>query len=390
VIIAIRGSGDNALVDVRNLKTEDDILTKNVGVLRPELLVARMIGVDMAGQRAIVLKNGDSISDAVTALGGEGTIILLPGTYTGEVTLSSAITIMGVNRDSCNIVGSVTISATNCRLFLLKVTGQVMLSEVDVTIDSCYITHTVAAIAENISTSKAGWVKIVNCKVQSSGNDIYCINFTPGGTNTTFVEIRGCDIIGTGTGGTAGTQGISINNVWGATLIEGCRITCRTRAISVGSSSPYSIVSGCNVTVVGIDSTDKVIDLLPEYGMVTGCFITSTGHVFAGIFVGQDSVVQGNVIVLHYAAYAIGSSSDYTTIVGNTISGQTGTAAISYGGQYGAISGNRITGTHVIGIQMSNTTSIASGNASTASTPVSGGKKHCNVENASYVHGDTT
>ena len=160
VIIAIRGSGDNALVDVRNLKTEDDTLLANIvcATARPTLLVPNLVGRDSDGYRMIILKSGDSISSAITTLAGKGIIVLLPGTYTGNITITHTGT---------RIVGSGRLNTT--------IAGAITLANGDFTLEGV----TVASIDKNtVVTYDPGTIIIKDCAISPASSTV-AIDFEP-------------------------------------------------------------------------------------------------------------------------------------------------------------------------------------------------------------------
>lgn len=396
VIIACRGTWDNAVVDVRNLKTEDDVLSMNVGgnmrvegTLNPYLTTPYKVGVDDAGNRVIVVKNGDTISGAITALGGAGTIVLLPGTYTENITLSSAIQIIGIDRNLSNVVGNITISAAGCKLVSINVTGQVSIGEIDIIIQDCYISHTAAAIVEAITSSKTGYIRIINSIVTSSGNDVYCINISPTADGGITLTIDGCKVVGTGTGGTYGTQGIYTDYIQDV-HVTNCHVTAKTNGIV--TTCITATIANCRVYVVGIDATDSAIDANASTTSVIGCFVKVTGTIFTGIKTLSSAIVSScTVIGGTFDAACIGVGA-YSIVEGCQMSATSAARGIYVGGGTSntMVTGNRINETTTTGIDLPAATCAAVGNSITASTCVSGGKKHANLENGTYTHGDTS
>jgi len=184
VIVATRGPVDNALVDVRNIKTEDDILSMALGGnLRVDgLSTVYKMGVDSVGYRTIVLKSGDSLVSAVAALGGAGNIILLPGTYTGNITIGSAgISIFGSGASNTIISGAITLTAGNFMLRSVTIKSIASSGNFDpgtIIIDGCTIVGDNAqkAIYIGVTSGASEWtLRVMNCAITTtSGNGIEC------------------------------------------------------------------------------------------------------------------------------------------------------------------------------------------------------------------------
>lgn len=382
VIIALRSPGDNALVDVRNFNTEDDILAPNLSA-NSIRVVGNMqvykVGVDTAGKRTIVLKDGDDLSDAVTVLGGAGTIILLPGTYTDNITLSNATKIIGIEKSSCIISGNVTMSASTT-LQSLTVTGSITVSVPDCFIDDCIV----ASVGILGTISGAGRIEITGTKI-SAGIDASTINTY---TATLFLNISRCIM------DTSGRDAISVDDM--NVTIANCRIlNTSTYASITVSGSGTAVISGNIITSSGACS-----------GNVVGSSRTAMNYV----------LITGNVISHTNASQCVCIETIAATIVGNTVTrtedGNTSSGILC---TTGIVSGNTVimSGTSYLGIIVGKTSdpSVVNnnhvncvGNCTTGITAklavgnyvILGGtgtimdttKKHANYEDGTYQHGD--
>jgi len=277
VIVATRGPVDDALVDVRNIKTEDDILSMALGGnLRVDgLSTVYKMGVDSVGYRTIVLKSGDSLVSAVAALGGAGNIILLPGTYTGSVALSSAINLIGVDNLACNIVGTVTISSANCSLQSVKVTGSVVLNGGYALVKGCTIIY--SSNAYGITVGAYTGIKIESNLI--SGGFTRGISVSGAITNIT---IKHNEITGMASS-SADIYGIILSGITGFSIIIG-------NIIHDVSSSQAHDIYGIYVSGPYHVISDNIIYNLNLSVSVTSKFVRAIR------VSGDYSVIRGNII----------------------------------------------------------------------------------------------
>jgi hypothetical protein len=419
VIIACMGPG-GGIVDVRNLQTEDDKLRMG------------LTGIRMPS--TIVLSDGDSLSDAITALAGTGTVMLLPGTYTGGVTLSHGICIRGSGVGLSIISGNVTISASGCTLQDLSMSGQLLITDVGFSMLHCAIAHTSVAITDTI-VSKTGKIKIVDCDIETTGTDTWAVDISPASSETGLdVFISACNIKATATGGTDGGKGINVGNC-GEVSINNCVIN--TRTYGVYAAAVMTVVSNTFVeTEEEPAATTASIVVASGIGHVIGCQVRGTGK--KGIMVSSDrSVVSGCYV---YGAYSLAmiEVAAYSSVTGCVVY-PTGTAcsfgiyattncmvvgcvvyapsigfnymsAGIFGGNYTIISGCAVMQTDdsdiVLPMQVGTTGGIIIGSTDFNKAGVAGlqgalivgsmisgtaaTKAHANIVNGTYSHGDTS
>jgi len=346
VILAIRSQADT-LVDIRNLKTEDDILSPRLdtpvlgGVFDASagLLQPYRVGVNDAGYRTIILKNGDSISEAITALGGNGTIILLPGAYTGSVStpntisiigncdagsiITGDITLSGANSSIRNVsvVGTVTLAGNGCWMASCSITGTVVSSGDNVTISSSMVTYPGSGSLIGIHVSAGSYTRISNCHVSGGFNE--------GARITTSL----CVVNGNTFTGMRGTSGVSY--VGGIRLV-GSNVSVCGNIIKDIYAEYTNFGTGCS-TGMYIEGSYNVISgnvIYDAGGDATNCTLAAGIYSYSS----SKSTISSNVIrdivglrsgMQSYGIMTAGGA--FTIYVGNTITNVTDVESTSYG-----------------------------------------------------------
>ena len=322
VILAVRG-GNDSLVDVRNLSTEDDILVKNMDSLtvvssfsaegdinivaaagsvvdlHDAVLSTYMIGVDSDNKRCITLREGEDISDAITALNGDGKIIILPGTYTDSITLSNAIEIVGSGMGLSTITGTVTISHADCKLRNLNVGGRIVVNNGPAKISNVKVTY-VSGGGYGIQIAAS----VTDVLVESS---FITGNFTTGiycGDSCLRITVTGCEITGmTSTSGAA--YGIYMDDCEYCVISFNRIHTITTSGGGAGASGIY-----CNGLVLSSITGNWINNIKVD---VTSGAVVCTGITLTTGDVCKHNTVSGNVIDTIDCDVA---STDNTTSIG--------------------------------------------------------------------------
>jgi hypothetical protein len=420
VIIAIRGSGDNALVDVRNLKTEDDILNVSVGgSMKAELLVPRKIGTDGANKMVIFLKEGDSISTAITALGGHGTIILSPGTYTENVTIADTIIISGIDRNTVVITGDVTITGANAvlenvsvngeinmntgagiRLINSIVVGNVYCASANAVIDHCEITYsgTYSNSEHGIETATGSYIRISSCYITGAfhagiilgstncvaeNNIIYNLTSTTTDLYGILVSSSGCAV----KGNYISTLSSASYNSYGINSSVGVLIANNTiKSLTIATAAKEAI--GISVNVGGSDNFTITGNSIASISCGTSASTT------AGIYTNSGrGAISGNFIYsitgggtgaqMCYGIILTGAGAvEYTSVTGNTIDTVTSNAVA--GSSYGINMGSTVACTAV-----GNTIKGVATGSTISGLTCSGGSENVVVANNAHSQGVT-
>ena len=318
VIIATRGPLDDALVDVRNLKTGDDILNLNLGGnLRVDSLSqVHKIGVDSSDKRCIVLKDGDSLAGAITALNGSGSLILLPGTY-GNATISGNVSIVGSGEST--VIGTITIGGSGTyNIDNLKFTSIVDSGaglEVYLTVSRCVssfggamieldVCTTGNIILENsrfigtlLITNFTGFLKISSCYIGA-------VSFT---ANYAFLSNSYLGVFSNA----SGTNAFHMTGCMGTSPLE----------VSTYASV---VVSSCTFIMSTYGSTNYVALNLGSNALVSNCYVKTSITYACTTMISANTCTGCDV---HYNANGYTCATGITCVVatGNTVVANAGT-----------------------------------------------------------------
>ena len=277
-------------------------------------LITYKIGTDVSGTRCITLKNGDSLSDAITSLDGAGTIILLPGTYTGGITTSGNVSILGINKSACIVSGNITFGRTGT-IDQVSVNGGIDIKYSDCTVSNCIIDGGLSG-----SVARGIYVRggIENCKIIN--------NIVKNVSSTTAYGISSL-------GSYSLVKGNTIQNITGTSGSYGIYLTDWSRVtdnyvydISCGSGTPAygiaqvsgnsSIISNNFVYTVSGGGTGTQYSAGIYLFSVSGC--TITGNVVRSI---SANTTAGHSYGIYLFATSICSVTGNTGI---TITGHAG------------------------------------------------------------------
>ena len=250
----------------------------------------------------VLMSQGTSLEDALTAAGEGFTVKIGPGTYTGTfATAADAVTIESTGTAAETIIaGSLTIGDADAVVDGLTLTGGVTVSAIDVTI-------------ENSVFSTAGTL-LAN---SGAGLVVDACTFAVDGTDAT-----------TGISATAGTtvSGSTFTVGDGGTAIVGSAIDLTDSTITgssgIGAATTGTITIG-STTFDGLDTALSIAS-----GTVTvddGSVITNCGVADAdpAISVAGGAVVIKNSEISNSADYAVSVTGGTVSILFNTITGNT-------------------------------------------------------------------
>jgi len=291
------------------------------------------LGSDAVGYRTLVLHDGDDLSDAVTILGGNGVIILLPGSYTDSPTLSNTITLMGSGVGCTTITGTVTLSGSYCTLENVNVVGRVVVSGSRCVVKNVKVTYSSGG-GDGIAISNT-YATVESCIITG--------NFSRGVySSSAYTSVNKCYVTGiTGTGGVpCGLYISSLSIVRNNTV---CLVSATTTGSPCGIIvGACSIVSGNTVYSVSLTSTTFVSMQSLSGISIGGAACTAFGNTVRDIVVvnsnnnslmavgiwasGARSAISCNSVLRLWSyspvsniAYGIASSADNCVFTGNTV-----------------------------------------------------------------------
>ena len=324
----------------------------------------------------VILGADISLSAALALIPDGGTIFLPPATYTGSVTITKNVTIMGTDRMNTIISGTITISGD----FAFTLAG---------------VTLNGRVYAASVQTKKQVYR---DCTITSSSGTYAAVEYANGTTMYTYaVEMVDCDI----TGGAYGSISAVEINGFATLCMKRCSVTGNSHTAyavwvyytSTGDHANMSfedcifdsnsgglyleggnvIVRGCRFVSAGESCIGLNFTVYPKSVLVSDCsFIGKFGNAVEAIGdTYTHGIVTGCYFYITNTSLACGYAVAAHIVSNNTIIQVTSTK-LTYGiDNYGLAVGNIIT-------------------AATAIHAEAGAKKHANFENGTYVHGDTT
>ena len=216
------------------------------------LVVDSINGVDATGSTSMPYK---TITAAITAASGATssapiTIFVLPGTYSGTLTIPQYVCVMGASQNTVIITSPITMNA-NSRLE-------------SITLNLLNVMFATYGITFGNGTSATS--KVVNCSINISGGVGYTVNLvgvyitdnSTGSAFSTSRAIRDCNInitVGSGGDGATITAGVYMTNVTSRFAIYQCAIGIAGGTTGVGilnATNTGGFLTVHNSTVSGV------------------------------------------------------------------------------------------------------------------------------------------